>query len=1149
MNRIMESIPAVLCDFLVTATILLLIGLMVQSVLRQPIHRLLVDWGVCLGLPLLMVSASLLGRSKVELGWGWFVGERGSRGIAEAIVDQETSAGSHNWKTPETLPHERGVVKTEVLEVKTSHLNGEQADFVIERRNFNLPGISLQTVARWVSGVYLCGCGVILGWLAWGRYCLRKIEQRGVMSCDVIREELRRVVGEGEKLPRVLLSGEIQSAVAYGILSPAILLPMENSEERELGRLRMILAHEWGHIQNGDLWLLAASRVSLVLLYFHPLWHWLRREIERDQEFLADTAAAERYGREEYAANLLSMSRELSKQRIRWIGALGIGESSSPLSGRIEMLLNEKMRLSRKCGWGVRQSISLTTVLTVMGLSCLTLGSVGESKQGSDAAVGARSTAISDAESSDIEKLEEKGGLPEGFPGVSIEVPEKFTLRVLCVNEGGKPIENALVRAWVSGLEGYRQTDVPAVRTGADGKAVLKDISLKTDNPRVLIPEQVQVGLIVQAAGMGTEIYRGFLKDYLRNPGRENKVEMLPARTLKGRVVDTDGKGVAGAEIDDRQGLQKFEPGIRSAVTDQEGWFEITDLEAYRPKRYSYEILTVKHPDYVRQEFPTKAWPEKFDITLKKHTTIEGNVVLDESGSPVEKAEVEFFNHEERYSYYARTDAAGKFEAKLLPPGPYQVRVTADSRPVLGIKDFMPPKPGEPLTFRLKEGGTVTGRLIEVLTGKPVKSVYPGNLYLVSVGLNMSNHADLSEGQGAVGPDGRFEIKAPAGEMILAVGVHGETDSLVPLVGAERSYYLPIRVEAGKNLELEIKTFRPPEKEQIIDQDVMPASMEETRTAGEKAAIAAIRQLGGTITSTKVDGRDQVTEVDMVYTENEEFSKDRVFEDNTLLTDEVLPYLAKLPELRELHLRRTQASDAGMSELKCAPHLEKLMILEAWNITDEGMREILEFPSLTGIYLMDCQQLTDESLRLISKHTKLQDLVLNTGRFSDGGVEQLAECQSLLNLEVVSGTDALTNESLRHLSRLKNLKLLSIRGTGITDEGVKFLERMTGLETLCLVDTSVTGSGLEQLGRLSNLKHLELGGSKIKNEYLGFLKQFPELKILGLARTLVDDRGVEHLRRLKKLEMLTVDQMRVSDEAVRELRKEIPGVQVSGIEN
>ncbi len=161
--------------------------------------------------------------------------------------------------------------------------------------------------------------------------------------------------------------------MAVGLLRPTILLPAKMVEGGSPRDVRTLLAHEWAHVRNGNLWLLALRRSLLVALFAHPLFWWLRRAIRDDQECLADADAAGE-DRRAYAEQLLGWVRlgpAAPLARV-WAG-LGIWESTSQLSRRIATLLDERFRV--RPGGSRRRRCQIAAALLAAGaaLSMVTL--------------------------------------------------------------------------------------------------------------------------------------------------------------------------------------------------------------------------------------------------------------------------------------------------------------------------------------------------------------------------------------------------------------------------------------------------------------------------------------------------------------------------------------------------------------------------------------------------------------------------------------------------------------------------------------------------------------------------------------------------------------------------------------------------------
>ena len=190
--------------------------------------------------------------------------------------------------------------------------------------------------------------------------------RNAVIAPAWLQEESARIVGPGHRPPRLLVSSRLSTAAALGVRRPAILLPFVLTQDGPTTALRAVLAHEWAHIRNGDLWLLALVRWLFVLLFAHPLFWWLRRAIRGDQELLADAAAAGD-NRPAYAEELLRLIRTIAHPSPISV-SVGIWESSSQLSRRISVLLDENFCVEPRASRPWRyQALGLLLLLGLAG--------------------------------------------------------------------------------------------------------------------------------------------------------------------------------------------------------------------------------------------------------------------------------------------------------------------------------------------------------------------------------------------------------------------------------------------------------------------------------------------------------------------------------------------------------------------------------------------------------------------------------------------------------------------------------------------------------------------------------------------------------------------------------------------------------------
>ncbi len=157
------------------------------------------------------------------------------------------------------------------------------------------------------------------------------------------------------------------------------------------------------------------------------------------------------------------------------------------------------------------------------------------------------------------------------------------------------------------------------------------------------------------------------------------------------------------------------------------------------------------------------------------------------------------------------------------------------------------------------------------------------------------------------------------------------------------------------------------------------------------------------------------------------------------------------------------------------------------------------------------------------------------------------------------GWNEIDDTGLRAISRIKNIKALSLRKAKVSDAGVRALQDLPeleelwldstaitdavlpvlidlrGLRALSLDETAITDVGLRQVGKLTSLEHLELCGLKITDAGLGYLKGLTRLKKLFLSRSPISNAGLAQLRPLTALTELRLDETRITDAGLPEL--------------
>ena len=119
------------------------------------------------------------------------------------------------------------------------------------------------------------------------------------------------------------------------------------------------------------------------------------------------------------------------------------------------------------------------------------------------------------------------------------------------------------------------------------------------------------------------------------------------------------------------------------------------------------------------------------------------------------------------------------------------------------------------------------------------------------------------------------------------------------------------------------------------------------------------------------------------------------------------------PRLRQLYLRHSGVTDAGLESIKSLPQLEELAIGDT-QITDAGLQHLKGLNKLKLLDLAACKNVTDGGLADLSGLSGLETLHLTGLPITDKGLEQLKD--------------------------IKSLKTVEANGTKVTDEGVKSLQ-------------------------------------------------------------------------------------------------------------
>lgn len=234
-----------------------------------------------------------------------------------------------------------------------------------------------------------------------------------------------------------------------------------------------------------------------------------------------------------------------------------------------------------------------------------------------------------------------------------------------------------------------------------------------------------------------------------------------------------------------------------------------------------------------------------------------------------------------------------------------------------------------------------------------------------------------------------------------------------------------------------------------------------------------------------------------------------------------------------------------------ADDAEAVAVVEA--VTDQirrgGQGEII------GLDFRDTE-VTDETLVAVGKLSQLQQLDLRDGSISDAGLAHLTELKQLkaLRLSGKSGDTNVTDDGMKFVAQLPNLKLLSLDSLWVSEIGLSELRGMANLQELYMAETTIADEAIEIMASMPKLKKLRLAKTQIgapaiaampqlekleeldlsecaqlSDEAMGPLAEMKSLKKLNLWRVNLTDQGIQPIGKLSNLESLNLDNTRLTD--------------------
>lgn len=263
---------------------------------------------------------------------------------------------------------------------------------------------------------------------------------------------------------------------------------------------------------------------------------------------------------------------------------------------------------------------------------------------------------------------------------------------------------------------------------------------------------------------------------------------------------------------------------------------------------------------------------------------------------------------------------------------------------------------------------------------------------------------------------------------------------------------------------------------------------------------------------------------------------------STQIDDDAMAAIAALPELETLGLYGTKVTDDGLKALSNSPSL-KAVYVGRTPITDRGVAELCKLKDLRALNLLagdpkfrgdqPAPVITDAVVEAFVARPSLEFLHLSGAALTDAGLERMAG--KLPNLRgLVLDFTPVTPDGMRHLAKFANLERFSFQGMAFNDSIAYPLSTLSKLKQLT-GDIQFTDRGVKELGSLRNLEVLHLEGSAVTDASMPVLKEMPALKELWLEHTGVTDEGFALLVGSPSIERVQLTNNRMTTRCVETL--------------
>jgi len=202
-------------------------------------------------------------------------------------------------------------------------------------------------------------------------------------------------------------------------------------------------------------------------------------------------------------------------------------------------------------------------------------------------------------------------------------------------------------------------------------------------------------------------------------------------------------------------------------------------------------------------------------------------------------------------------------------------------------------------------------------------------------------------------------------------------------------------------------------------------------------------------------------------------------------------------------------TNGKLSCLRDCPRLTRLLLRSGSVDDTEELAVLADLPQLTHLELAGLQ-IGDKELAYMARLKRLQVLDLRRTLVGDAGLQHLVGLKSLRSLKL---EDDWREGQPAELPKVPH----------VTDEGMKYLGKLTSIEELRISCRLVSDQGVRELHGLLRLRSLNLSSTRITDSSLVEIARFPCLQKLNVVYTEITPAGADAYKQSHPKVLIVLD--------------------------